>query len=129
MYHSQEEIAGVKQTELIKALAIVNIFETGKPYGEFGAVAVLNDGAGISYGISQFTHRSGSLAAVVERYLELDGAVGRFVLENALSNLRRKEPEVIRAYSKDEGVKKALRAAAVTRDQDRTSRTRANGSA
>jgi hypothetical protein len=40
---------------LLKALAIVNIFETGKPFGEFAAVAVLNDGAGISYGISQFT--------------------------------------------------------------------------
>ena len=106
----------MRQTDLLKALAIVNIFETGKPFGEFAAVAILNDGAGISYGISQFTHRSGSLAAVVERYLELDGAVGRFVLENALSNLRRKEPVVIRAYSKDERVKKALRAAAVTRE-------------
>ena len=106
----------MRQTDLLKALAIVNIFETGKPFGEFAAVAILNDGAGISYGISQFTHRSGSLAAVVERYLELDGAVGRFVLENALPNLRRKEPVVIRAYSKDERVKKALRAAAVTRE-------------
>ena len=54
--------------DLLKALAIVNVFETGKPFGEFTAVAVLNDGAGISYGISQFTHRSGSLAAVIERY-------------------------------------------------------------
>ena len=97
-------------------MAIVNIFETGRPFGEFSAVAVLNDGAGISYGISQFTHRSGSLAAVIERYLELDGAVGRFVLEKALPNLSRKEPVVIQAYSKDEGVKKALRAAAVTRE-------------
>jgi hypothetical protein len=112
----QERISGMKQTDLLTALAIVNIFETGKPFGEFAAVAVLNDGAGISFGINQFTHRSGSLAAVVRRYLELEGAVGRFVLENALPNLDRKEPVVIRAYSKDERVRKALRAAAVTRE-------------
>jgi hypothetical protein len=43
------------------ALAIVHIFETGKAFGDYTAVAVLNDGAGISYGINQFTHRSGSL--------------------------------------------------------------------
>ncbi len=106
----------MKQKDLLKALAIVNIFETGKPFGEFATIAVLNDGAGISYGISQFTHRSGSLAAVIERYLELDGTVGRHVLENALPNLCRKEPVVIRAYAKDERIKKALRAAAVTRE-------------
>jgi hypothetical protein len=106
----------MEQADLLKALAIVNIFETGKPYGEFGAVAVLDDGAGISYGVSQFTHRSGSLAAVVDRYLEFEGTVGRYFLENALPNLRRKEPVVIRAYAKDERFKKALRAAAVTRE-------------
>jgi chitosanase len=116
MYYIQERFSGMKQEDLLKALAIVNIFETGKPFGEFGAVAVLNDGAGISYGISQFTHRSGSLAAVVERYLELGGVVGRYVLENALPNLRRKEPVVIRAYAKDERFKKVLRSAAVTRE-------------
>jgi hypothetical protein len=116
MYYIQEVISSVKQIDLLKAMAIVNIFETGKPFGEFAAVAVLNDGAGISYGISQFTHRSGSLAAVVERYLELGGTVGRFVLENALRNLRRNEPVVVRTYAKDERVKKALRAAAVTRE-------------
>jgi hypothetical protein len=112
----QEENAGVKQEDLLKALAIVNIFETGKPFGEFAALAVLNDGAGVSFGINQFTHRSGSLAAVVERYLELDGKVGRFILEHALPNLRRSEPVVIRAYSRDERFKKTLRAAAITRE-------------
>ena len=112
----QEEISGLKQTDLLKALAVVNIFETGRPFGQFAAIAVLDDGAGISYGINQFTHRSGSLAGVVERYLELGGTAGRYILENALPNLRRKEPFVIRAYAKNERVKKALRAAAVTRE-------------
>lgn len=121
MYYMQEEISGMKQFSFsignfLKALAIVNIFETGKPFGEFAAVAVLNDGAGISYGISQFTHRSGSLAAVVERYLKLGGNIGRQLLENALPNLRRTEPVVIRAYAGDERFKKALRSAAITRE-------------
>ena len=112
----QEGISGVKQDDLLKALAVVNIFETGRPFGEFATVAVLNDGAGISYGINQFTHRSGSLAAVIERYLEIGGTIGRYVLENALPNLQRKEPVVIRAYAKDERVKNVLCAAAVTRE-------------
>lgn len=58
------------------ALAIVKIFETAKPFGNYSAVAVLADGAGISYGTSQFTHRSGSLAAVITRYAKLSGAKG-----------------------------------------------------
>lgn len=55
------------------ALAIVHIFETSKPFGDYSAVAVLNDGAGISYGINQFTHRSGSLFAVLDHFVDLGG--------------------------------------------------------
>lgn len=62
---------GFSERDKLKALAIVHIFETSKPLGDYSAVAVLNDGAGISYGINQFTHRSGSLAAVVRRWLNL----------------------------------------------------------
>lgn len=61
------------ELDKLKALAIVHIFETSKPFGDYSAVAVLDDGAGISYGINQFTHKSGSLAAVLERFLELGG--------------------------------------------------------
>lgn len=71
-----------------KALAIVNIFETGKPFGEYGTVAAHDDGAGISYGIVQFTHRSGSLLAVVERYLASGGTVAKAVIESRLSLLK-----------------------------------------
>ena len=117
----QVKISSMKQTEfseadLLKAMAIVNIFETGEPFGDFAACVVLNDGAGISYGISQFTHRSGSLAAVVERYLELDGSVGRDVLEDAVPNLRRNESAIVRSMEGDERLKKALRTAGVTRE-------------
>ena len=64
----------------LTALAIVHIFETGKPLGRYDAVAVLNDGAGISYGASQFTHRSGSLFAVLDRYFKLGGRLPEIVL-------------------------------------------------
>src|SRR5688500_6446296 len=115
----QEGISRMKQgifsaLTLLKAMAIVNIFETGKPFGDFAACVVLNDGAGISYGINQFTHRSGSLADVVERYLELDGALGSVVFESALINLRRSEPAIIRSLAGDDRLKKTLRAAAIT---------------
>ena len=108
--------AAFSNRDLLKALAIVNIFETGKPFGDFAACVVLNDGAGISYGINQFTHRSGSLAAVVERYLQLGGSVGRQILADALSYLRRNERAIVRSMARDERLKKTLRAAAVTRE-------------
>ena len=57
----------------LKAMAIVSVFETGKAFDDLSAVAVLNDGAGISYGLSQFTHRSGALAEVLEKYLANGG--------------------------------------------------------
>jgi len=97
-----------------KAMAIVRIFETGKASGDYAAVAVLDDGAGISYGISQFTHRSGSLATVVEKYLSTVANVGRVVLEEKLSLLRRKTPAAIRTASADTKLKAALKAAAIT---------------
>lgn len=56
-------------------LAIVHIFETAKPFGDYGAVAVLSDGAGFSVGINQFTHKSGSLAKVIMRFMELGGEI------------------------------------------------------
>lgn len=117
----QEKIAKMKQanfsgTDKLKAIAIVNIFETGKPFGNYAACVVLNDGAGISYGINQFTHRSGSLLAVVEKYLENGGVVGQTLIENALPLLRRNEPVIVRSLAADEALKKALRAAAITRE-------------
>lgn len=53
--------------------SILSVFETGKPEADYGAVAVLSDGAGISYGKHQSTDRSGSLDAIVLRYLDIEG--------------------------------------------------------
>jgi chitosanase len=99
-----------------KALAIVNIFETSRPFGDYAAYAVLDDGAGVSYGISQFTHKSGSLAAVVETYLKNGGKVGAEVLAAALPKLNRTSLPAINKLASDERFKKALRSAAVTRE-------------
>lgn len=53
--------------------AILSVIESGKAQGDPGAVALLADGAGISYGIHQATDGSGSLDAVLLRYLDLGG--------------------------------------------------------
>lgn len=100
----------------LKTLAIVNVFETSRPFGDYTACVVLNDGAGVSYGISQFTHRAGSLAAVVETYLKIGGSVGREVLAARLPILRMCTTTPVNRLAADEQFKKALRAAAGTRE-------------
>src|SRR5687767_5789531 len=97
-----------------KVLAIVRIFETGKAEGDFGALAVLNDGAGVSYGTEQFTHRSGALLAVVERYITLGGEVARNVIERRLPLLEKPTAFNIRWLAADSAFKKALKAAAIS---------------
>ena len=53
--------------------AIVSVFETGKASGDPSAVALLQDGAGISYGSHQGTDKSGSLDAIVKAYITAKG--------------------------------------------------------
>lgn len=47
---------------------IVGIYETGKLGGDYGLVAVLDDGAGISYGRHQTTENSGGLYTLLSQY-------------------------------------------------------------
>ncbi|MBX6773035.1 MAG: chitosanase [Chloroflexi bacterium] len=56
------------------AKAIIRVFETGRPQPQYGAYAVLPDGAGLSFGAYQFTHASGSLHRVLARAIELNPA-------------------------------------------------------
>jgi chitosanase len=128
MYNNQENVSQMKhfprkpmnntgtfnESDLLRVMAVVNIFETGRPFGRYSAVAVLNDGAGISYGVSQFTHRSGSLAAVVEEYLAGGGRAGSDVLLRALPTLRSNTRRAIRSAAADPVLKNALRIAAAT---------------
>jgi hypothetical protein len=104
------------KTDTVKAEAIVRIFETSKPFGDYAALAILNDGAGISYGISQFTHRSGSLLAVVEQYFRNGGQVARQVIDESVPMLRKATKRAIETLAKNAQFKKALRAAAITRE-------------
>lgn len=57
--------------------SVLSINETGKlpTPNAYSTVTILKDGAGISYGKHQSTDRSGSLDAIVMRYLDLNGAL------------------------------------------------------
>ena len=79
---------------------------------------MLNDGAGVSYRINQFTHRSGSLATVVETYLNKGGVSGGEVLRSSLPILRQRSAAAIGRLAVDERFKKTLRAAAAAADTE-----------
>lgn len=64
-------------TELQKkaAQAIVNIFETGRPLGDYSRVTLLQGDTGhLTYGRSQTTLASGNLYLLIKRYCESAGA-------------------------------------------------------
>lgn len=119
MFLQNEKFTNFTHEDLAKALAIVNIFETSRPIGNFTACVVLGDGAGVSYGISQFTHRSGSLAKVVERYLATDADAGRAKLRSSLPLLKKTSVAAIRMLAADAAFKNALRAAGRTPEMQR----------
>src|SRR4051812_34055987 len=96
------------------ALAIVHIFETGRVFGDYSAVAVLDDGAGVSYGINQFTHKSGSLFEVVSTYLDNGGTVGASDFELRMPTLRQTSSAAIVALSNDHKFKILLKDAGQT---------------
>jgi chitosanase len=98
----------------LKAMAIVSVFETGKSFGDFAAVAVLDDGAGISYGLSQFTHRSGALAEVLEKYLANSGHVECQTIEEGLAAAKIKTTRSINELAVNGKFINALSASAAT---------------
>src|SRR5207244_10913396 len=104
------------ENDKLKALAIVHVFETSKPFGDYAACVVINDGVGVSYGINQFTHRSGSLLAVVEAYLARVGKIGAAAIGQNLPLLRQRTATAIARLAATDIFKKALKAAAVTRE-------------
>lgn len=82
--------------------------------GNFAACAVLDDGAGISYGINQFTHASGALLAVVKRYLDAGGKSGAAAMISRMETLRDRSGAAVRRLAADGEFKAALIAAAAT---------------
>jgi len=76
------------------AQAIVNIFETGKPAGEYGSVTVLNGDTGhLTYGRSQTTLASGNLALLIHAYCNAGGEFSE-TLKSFLSAFDRKDAKL-----------------------------------
>lgn len=83
----------------LTSLAIVHIFETSKPLGDYSSVAVLRDGAGFSVGINQFTHKSGSLEKVLNAYRKSGGSFQPEKLTELTEALHSKTPANIKKVS------------------------------
>ena len=79
-------------------------------------MAVLRDGAGISYGFCQFTHRSGALVEVLAVYLRSGGAVAKEIIASRIKQAKNSSRASVATLAADEAFKKALRAAAATRE-------------
>lgn len=81
-------------TELQKktAAAIVNVFETGKVWGDYGAVATLPSDTGhLSYGRSQVTLGSGNLYRLIQMYCTTPGAALAGQLSPYLQRLQQRD--------------------------------------
>lgn len=93
------------------AKAVVSVFETGKTVGDYSIVAVLRDGAGISYGTHQATHGSGTLHKIVSLYCKISRdpeALELAAYLPLLSQVGKNAPAVVKA-SKDAKLKQLLR--------------------
>ncbi len=65
----------MKEIKKKAAQAIVNIFETGTPYGDYGRVTLLpGDSGHLTYGRSQTTLASGNLYLLIKSYCNTPGA-------------------------------------------------------
>jgi chitosanase len=72
------------------AQAIVNVFETGAPCGDYASVTVIHGDAGhLSYGRSQASLASGNLCNLIRRYCETEGARFARALSPHLDRLRK----------------------------------------
>lgn len=74
------------------AQAIVNVFETSEPRGEYGKVTVLKGDRGhLTYGRSQTTLSSGNLYLLIKSYCEADEAQFAYALKHYLSRLLQRD--------------------------------------
>jgi chitosanase len=85
--------------------AIVNIFESGGPLGDYSAVALIKgDKGGLSYGRAQATLMSGSLFILISRYCEAPGAQ----FADALSHYLDKMQQMDASLNNDDALKTLL---------------------
>lgn len=74
------------------ARAIVNVFETGRILGNYGAIAVMKGDSGhLSYGRSQSTLGGGTLGLLLTRYCAAPGARFAAPIQNFLPNVLAKD--------------------------------------
>ena len=79
------------------AQAIVNIFETGHPQGDYGQVTVLaGDSGHLTYGRAQTTLASGNLYLLIKDYCETPGARLAAELQVYLERLRNRDTSLDR---------------------------------
>ena len=96
------------QLQKMTAQAIVNVFETGRPLGDYGSVTVLKGDTGhLTYGRSQTTLGSGNLACLIKAYCDADGALLAGDLRAYLERLEDRDASL----DSDEKVKHLLRQA------------------
>lgn len=100
------------------AKAIVAVFETGRVRGNASAVAVLPDGAGVSYGSHQCTHRAGSLLAVVREAIAL-GCPDAAALLPYVKPLSNTSPQSVSRLARDGHFHALLRHAGLTPEMRR----------
>lgn len=93
------------------ANAIVSCHETGRPVGNYSALVVLSDGAGISYGTHQATHRAGSLFKICKLYCDLSTSQVAAQLRQFLTLLNNHSPASVNQAAHNETLKSLLRAA------------------
>jgi chitosanase len=100
--------------------AIVNIFETGRIRGDYGAIAVLKGDTGhLSYGRSQTTLGSGGLFRLLDTYCQAPGAKFAAQLKPLLPQFQQRDPQLdsdaaVHAILKQAGQDPVMR---VTQDQ------------
>ena len=101
-----------KQKAAVKA--IVSCHETGKAVGNYSALVVLPDDAGITYGCHQATHKAGSLYAVVKQYCGTSTSENAEILRKYLPEL--KDPAKRHKLAKDAVLKRVLKKAGGERE-------------
>lgn len=85
----------LSEQEIRTAQAIVQIFETGRPEGHYGAVTLIEGDTGhLTYGKAQTTLSSGNLFLLIKSYVETPGAVYADRLEPYLSRLERRDTKL-----------------------------------